>query len=321
MQISARALLAGALAGLALAPAFAQQYPTRPIRVVVSFPPGGGVDFLARTVAAKVAENLGQPVIVDNRVGGNTIVAAESVAHAPPDGYTILHALDFTMTQNPALYVKLPYDPVKDFAPVGQLSAGMAVLVTNAKQPFRTLKELVAHARANPGKLNFGASAVTTRLIGEQLRSEGGVDMVFVPYKGTVPMVQAILANEVDFVVDGTPIYVPHVKEGKMRALAVSGSSRYYALPDVPTVAEAGFPALTSGNWIGWFAPAGTPRPIIGRLNAEVIKALSDAGVKEKITNFGFSAKTGSPEELGAMLIEDLAHWAPIIKASGIKPE
>ncbi len=299
---------------------FAQGYPARPIRLIISFPPGGGIDVTARSLAQKLSEQMGQPVIVDNRAGGNTVISAELAAHSPPDGYTIFMPLEFTMTQNPALYDKLPYDPVRDFVPVSRVSRTNLLFVTHARTPFHNLKELVASARANPGKLNFAASAVLTRLMGELLKSTAGIDMVFVPYKGTAPMVQALLAGEIDLVVDGTSAYVPHIRSGKLRALA-TGGPRHAQLPDVPTAGEQGYPQVEASGWLAVFAPAGTPAPIVARLNGEVVKALASDDMKAKMDSIGVTLVSSTPAELGALLREDIARWTPIIRAAGIKAD
>ena len=319
-----RLLLAAALSALALAigpGALAQQFPTKPIRLIISSPPGGGVDVVARALAQKLGENMGQQVIVDNRPGGNTIISAELAAHAPADGYTLFMPLDTTMTQNPALYAKLPYDPVKDFAPISQTVGGSLIFVTHPKAPFKTLPEMVAYARANPGKLNIAASTAATQIFTLMLKNAAGIEVAYVPYKGTAPMFQALLGGEIDVVADGAPFYVPHIRSGKLVGLATSAPKRHFQLPDVPTVREAGYPQLETSNWFGVFAPAGTPQPVIEKLNAEIVKALVSADLKEKIINSGNTPSPGTPAELGALLKDDLARWTPIIKAAGIRLE
>ncbi len=314
-----RALLL--IAAAAFAPALlGQAYPSRPIRLIISFPPGGGIDVTARSLAQKLSEQMGQPVVVDNRAGGNTVISADVVAHSAPDGYTLFMPLEFTMTQNPALYDKLPYDPVRDFVPVSRVSRTNLLFVTHARAPFHNLNELVGYARTNPGKLNFAASAVLTRLMGEQLKRAAGIDMVFVPYKGTAPMVQALLAGEIDLVIDGTSAYVPHIKSGKLRGLA-TGGPRHAQIPDVPTAGEQGYPQVESSGWLAVFAPAGTPQPIVTRLNAEIVKALSSEDMRSKMDAIGVSLVSSTPEQLAALLKDDIARWTPIIKAAGIKAD
>jgi tripartite-type tricarboxylate transporter receptor subunit TctC len=301
--------------------AMSQAYPSKPIRLIISFPPGGGIDVTARTLAQKLGEQVGQPVVVDNRAGGNTVISAEIAAHAPPDGYTLFMPLEFTMTQNGALYEKLPYDPVRDFVPISRVSRTNLLFVTHAKSPFRNLQELVAYGKANPGKLNFAASAVLTRLMGEQLKSAAGVDMVFVPYKGTAPMLQALLGGEIDLVIDGTSAYVPSIRAGKLRPLAGGGPVRHPQLPDNPTAGEQGFPQAEASGWLGVFAPAGTPQPIVTRLNTEIVKALQSDEVKQKLEGIGVTVVTSTPAELGALVKEEIAKWSPVIRAAGIKAD
>jgi tripartite-type tricarboxylate transporter receptor subunit TctC len=299
--------------------ALAQQFPTRPLRIVVSFPAGGSVDFQARAIAERMSAGLGQPVLVENRPGGNSIIAAEFVARAPADGHTLFLPLDTTFTQAPALFTRLPYDPVRDFAPVSQTSIGNSVIVTHAKAGYRNLAELIAFAKANPGKLNFAVTGVNNQLASHLLRGITGVGIVDVPYKGSAPMLQALLAGEVDLVADGAAPYLTAIKQGRLVPLATTGRSRYF--PDVPTAAEQGYPQLNFSPWTGLFAPAGTPPPVIARLNTEVVRALANPEVRERLVNYGLSPQSSTPEQLGAMLREDLARWGPIIKAAGLKLE
>lgn len=320
MNISVKACLAAATCMISTLTC-AQQYPAKPIRLLISYPAGGGIDLTARALGQKIGEYLGQPVIIDNRVGGNTIVSAESVARAAPDGYTLFMPLDSTMTQYQALYDKLPYDPVRDFAPISRVSRTNTLLITYPKAPFRTLEELVAHARANPGKLNFAASAITTRLVGEILKASTGIDMVFVPYKGTAPMIPALMSGEIDLVIDGLSAYVPPIKQDKLRAVALAAPVRNPQLPDTPTTREAGYPQIEASGWLGVFAPAGTPAPIIARLNAEIVKALASPDLAAKLEGMGITVVSSTPEELGALLRADIAKWGPVIKARGIRAE
>jgi tripartite-type tricarboxylate transporter receptor subunit TctC len=305
---------------LGLRPAAAQQFPTKPIRTIVSFPPGSSLDLAARAVGQRVSENIGQQIIVDNRAGGNTILSADVAAHSPPDGYTLFFALDTTLTVIPALYASVPYDPVRDFAPITQILSAAFVYVTNSRSPYKTLGELVSYAKSNPGKINIAASTPITQVFTILLRSSTGIDITYVPYKGTPPMVQALLTGEVDVVIDAIPIYLPYIKSGKMTALVTSASQRAIQLPDIPTVREAGYPQLEAGAWVGLFAPAGTPAPIVARLNAEFTKVLSDPGFKQRMLDAGQNPMTPStPEQLGAMVKEGLSKWGPLIKAAGIK--
>jgi tripartite-type tricarboxylate transporter receptor subunit TctC len=313
--------LAGVVALLQAVSAAAQPFPTKPIQVIVAFPPGGRIDLVARQVAQKMTENLGQPLVIVNKPGGNTNIAAEFVARAPADGYTVFHCIDSTLTINPALYEKLPFDPIRDFAPISRLVLGSSLLVANARLPIRTARELFEHAKSNPGKINYGATSPSTQLTVEQFKSATGVNIVHIPYKGTAQLVQALVAGEIDFVVDGVEAYVSHIKAGKLRPLATFGSARDILLPDVPTAREAGFPEVEKTSWWGWFAPAGTPRPVVTRLNASMNWALTQPDLKEKLTAFGTLPSPSTPEELAADLKSDVAKWPPMIKAAGIRVE
>ena len=224
-------ILATAWAGTA----FAQSFPTKPIRFIVAYPPGGSVDVHARYIGQKMAEQLGQPVVVEDRPGGNTHIAAEYVAHSAPDGYTLFHTLDSTMTLNQALFSKIPFDPVKDFAPVARLASGNSIIVVNPGVPVKSVRELIDYTKANPGKVNFGATSANTQLAGEQLKMRGA-DMVYVPYKGTAQLVQAVVAGEIQVVIDGLTNYVPFVKEGKLRGLATLAPGRDIMLSELPSI-------------------------------------------------------------------------------------
>jgi tripartite-type tricarboxylate transporter receptor subunit TctC len=318
MSMLARAVMVSAVA-LSTA-AQAQQYPSKPVRVIVSFTPGASIDLSARAIGQRMGESLGQPFVVENRAGGNTIVSAELAAKAPADGYTIFHPLDTTMTLVPALYDKVGYDPVRDFSPIGQITLGSYILVAPARAAYRTLPELIAHAKANPGKLNFGASTAFTQLLTVMLRQAAGVDVTYVPYKGGPPMIQALLAGEIDLTVDGIPLYVGLVKAGKAAPLAVTGTARAYQFPNTPTIREAGYPQLEAHSWTAWFAPAKTPEVIVRRLNTEMNKVLNDVDFRQKNVEAGQNPLVPStPEELGELMRQGIAKWGPLVKASGIK--
>lgn len=313
-------LLRCQIAVLALLPALAlaQSFPTKPVRFIVAYPPGGSVDLHARYIGQKMAENLGQPVVVEDRPGGNTHIAAEYVARSAPDGYTLFHTLDSTMTLNQALYSKIPFDPVKDFAPVARLASGNSIVVANPGLPVKSIRELIEYSRANPGKVNFGATSANTQLAGEQIRMRGA-DMVYVPYKGTAQLVQALLAGEIHVVIDGLTNYVPYVKEGKLRGLATLAPGRDILLPQLPTIRESGYPEIERLGWWGLFAPAGTPGPVIARLNAAALWALKQPDFLEKQAALGLVPRPSTPEELGAQVKEDIARWTPLVKAAGIR--
>jgi len=303
---------------LAATPAAAQQFPTKPIRFIVAFPPGGSVDLHARYVAAKMAENLGQPVVIENRPGGNTHVGAEVVVRAAPDGYTLFHTLDSTITLNQALYAKIPFDPIKDFTPVARLASGNSIIVVHPSVPAKNIRELIEYAKANPGKLNFGATAATTQLTGEQLKTLGAA-MVHVPYKGTAQMVPAVTSGEIHLVIDGHTNYVPFVKEGKLRALALTSPGRDALLPDVQNVREQGYPEMERLGWWALFGPANMPVAVVARLNSAAMWTLKQPDFLEKQAALGLTPRPGSAEELGAQVKADIARWTPIIKAAGIK--
>ena len=306
-------------AGVVLSSAtLAQQFPTRPIRFIVAYPPGGSVDLHARHIGAKMGENLGQPIVVENRPGGNTHIGAEVVAKAPPDGYTLFHTLDSTMTLNQALYAKLPFDPVKDFAPVARLASGNSIIVVHPSVPVKSVKELVDYAKANPGKLNFGATSANTQLTGEQLKM-AGANLVYVPYKGTQQLVQAVVSGEIQIVIDGLTNYVPFVKDGKLRGLATLAPGKDILLPDVPTIRDAGFPDLERLGWWALFAPAGTPQPVVMRLNSAALWALKQPDFLEKQALLGLVPRPSTPDELGAQVKADIAKWTPLVKQAGIK--
>ncbi len=315
-----RILLLAALACASMA-VQAQQYPSKAIRVIVAFPPGGSVDLLARYMAQKMVENLGQPLVVENRPGGNTNIAAEHVARSAPDGYTILHTLDSTLTLNQALYEKVPFDPVRDFAPVSRIVIGNTLIAAGSKVPARTVKELFDYAKANPGKLNYGATAASTQILAEQFKALLGVNIVYVPYKGTAQLIPALLNGEIDFIIDGVTLYVPYIKEGKMRGLATFAPFHDLLLPNVQTIREAGFPQLERRTWWGWFSTGGTPQPVVARLNSAIVWAMAQPDLKEKVMGLGLFPDTSTPEQLAADLRNDIAKWTPIIKAAGLKAD
>lgn len=317
MKFPFRWMLAGTFA-LSMAPLFAQQFPTKTIRFIVAFPPGGSVDLHARYVAAKMSENLGQPVIIENRPGGNTHVGAEVVVRSNPDGYTLFHTLDSTITLNQALYAKIPFDPIKDFTPVARLASGNSIIVVHPSVPVKNMRELFEYAKANPNKLNFGATAATTQLTGEQLRAMGA-PMTHVPYKGTAQLVPAVTSGEIHLVIDGHTNYVPFVKEGKLRAIGLVSPGKDALLPDVPNVREQGFPELERLGWWALFGPANLPGPVLSRLSNAALWTLKQPDFLEKQAALGLTPRPGTPEELAAQVKADIARWTPIIKAAGIK--
>ncbi len=296
---------------------FAQAYPVKPVRLIVPFPPGGGVDVTARTFAQKYNEGWGQSVVVDNRPGAGGNIGADAVAKSAPDGYNLLvtttgHAVAAS------LYKKLPFDPIKDFAPASQVISTYLVLVANPGLPGN-LKDIVALAKAQPGKLNYGHTGlgVAPHLVGEMLKGAAGIDIVMVTYKGDAQTVPAMMSNEVQLGFSPPNSVVQIIKSGKLRAIAVSGAQRSSVLPDVPTVTEAGFPGATYNGWVGIFAAGGTPRDVLNRIAAETNRALKTPEVMAVLPNQG-EAAGGTPEEFGKKYRDDIALYARIIKQANI---
>ena len=295
--------------------AFAQQYPSKPLRLVHSFPPGGSTDLLARTVGQKVQESLGQNILIETRPGAGTNIGAEYAARQEADGYSVYLGIDATMVMNPWMSPKPNFDPIKDFAPISNLAVQCVMFVGSNKAPRKSLTELVAFAKANPGKLTISGSNVLTQLLGAQLKALSATDMVYVPYPGAPQQSQSLLAGDIDMAVVGVIPYATYIREGRMIGLATTGPKRDARLPDMPTVREAGYPGLEGCNWLALFAPAATPRPIIDRLNNEVVKALAAPDIRERLATSGMEASPTTPDQLGAMVKNDLAKWGPIIKA------
>ena len=299
--------------------AAAQAYPTKTVRLIVAFPPGGVSDTVGRQLAQKLQEQMGQPVVVENRPGGNFVIAAEAAAKSPADGYTIFLAIDSIMTMNPLQIDKLPYDPVKDFAPISLVAAQSMFMVASAKAPGKNLKELLAYAKANPGKVNFAASVLTAQLIGEQIKLKEGIDMQYVPFKGPPPMLQALLNGEVDFAITTFVPYANYVKEGRLRGLAVTGTRRDSPAPDAPTLTELGYPEFTYRFWLALFAPAGTPAAALERLNAETNRALNDPEMKQRLSAAGLEATPSTPAALSQLMRDDLEKWTRVVRTAKIK--
>ena len=312
------ALLQVALIGLGMAfQASAQGYPTRPIKLLVPFTAGGGTDLLARILAQKMSENLGQPIVVENKPGGNTLIATEAVARATPDGYTLIMQTN-NLAANPTLYVgKMSFDTLKDLAPVSLVAGNPHVLVVNPALPARDFKEFIALAKAKPGSISFASagSGTVNHLSGELLKMQAGIDMVHIPYKGSGSVMPDLLGGQVNSLFAAMPTVTGFIKEKRLRALAVTTSKRFPGLPDVPTIAELGFPSYDFSSWFGILAPAGTPKPIVNRLQAEIVKALNDPAVLEKLGNFEIFGSTS--EEFGSFIRVQIDKTAQIIKTSG----
>lgn len=296
-------------------------FPTKPIRFVVPAAAGGPTEITARLIAQKMSETLGQPVVVDPRAGAGGNIGADIVAKAAPDGYTILMATIGTQAINQSLYKKLPFDPVKDFAPVTQVVQYPLIVVVNPSLPVTSISELIAYAKKNPGKLNraSGGSGTSMHLSGELFRAQAGVDMPHVPYKGSSPALTDLMGGQVDLMFDSMMTALPHVKAGKLRALAVTGAKRSPVVPDIPTVAESGLPGYSAVGWIGVVAPAGTPQPIIAKLNDAIVKALAAPDVREKLISQAAEPIGSSPQEFAAFMQAETQKWAQAVRDSGAK--
>lgn len=316
--VPALALLAAMTLSLG---AVAQEvYPSRPIRIVVTFPPGGGPDVMARIVAAKMSTTIGQTVVVENRAGASGIIGAEHVAKSAPDGYTIMLATPAPMTIAGGSGRKLNYDPLKDFSGVtqGVLQTPLLVIAPNA--PYKSVTDLIAAAKSKPGAMNFGSAGIgnSQHLAGELFNQMAGVNTLHIPYSGTQLGLSAVMTGQIDFYFSD-PSAMPHIRAGKLRALAVSTTKRSTNLPDVPTVAESGLPGYEYTNWYGFVVPAKTPRAIIERLNREITLALNDPEVRSKLVTAGMDPAPGTPEELDAFLPKDQEKWARVVRAANIK--
>jgi tripartite-type tricarboxylate transporter receptor subunit TctC len=323
----ARLVLVGMMSVLAVERAAAQatdparSYPNRAVRIIVPFPAGGPTDIVSRVIAQRLSEVWGQPVVIENQPGANTAIAAGRVAKMPADGYTLLAAMDVTMVLNPVTNRSLPYDPLKDFAPITLASKNTSLLTVRAADGPATVKELIARARTSPGKLNYGAGIITTRLAGYLFNREAGIDVQYIPFSGSPPTVQGLLNGAVDYIVDGTATSLPLIQGGKLRALAKLNSRPLPALPDVqPLAVAAGLPALDDiSTWIGLVAPAGTPRGIIDRIQREVVTMYADPAIAEKLEKAGISIASSSPEEFDLFVRKELDRWGQVFKDSGIQ--
>jgi len=316
---------AGAALALAIvAPAFAQggSYPDKPIKIVVPYPPGGFNDTLARTVGAKLQAAWGQSVVVDNKPGGATVIGLDAAAKSPADGYTLV-VLPFSFAVNPYIFARLPYDSQKDFAPITLAATTANLLVVPAASPFNSLKDLLAQARAKPGSLSYASTGIgsSNHLSMEKFKQMAGVDITHVPYKGSAPAVTDLIGGQINVMFDNISNVLPHVKSGKLRALAVTTPVRSPLAPEVPTVVEAGVPGYELGVWFGIAAPGGTPKPIVDKLNAEIVKILRMPDVKEKFAAQGVEAIGSTVEQFQAHLQAQRTMWAKVVKDAGVTPE
>ena len=295
--------------------------PNRPIRIIVTFPPGGPTDIIARVVGQKLAEAWGQPVVIDNRSGAGGNIGTDLAAKSAPDGYTLLLSNFGPMAISPFVYAKLPYDPVKDLTPITLAATAWFFVVTNPSSPLTSIKELIAQAKANPDKITFSSSgnASPSHLAGALFQSSAGVKLTHVPYKGGAPAVGAVIAGEVQMAIESPPPIVPQVKAGKLRALGAARATRSPLLPDVPTVSEAGLPGFEVGSWYGFHAPAGTPKLIIDKLHAEMVKAMKTPELREKFSNVGAETIANTPAEYGAFVQAELKKWSKVVRSTGVK--
>jgi tripartite-type tricarboxylate transporter receptor subunit TctC len=310
-----------AVAAVAAASVSAQTYPTKPIRLVVPFPPGGTTDLLAREVGQRLTLSFGQSVVIDNRPGAGGNIGSDLVAKSAPDGYTLLMGTVGTQAINPSLYARLPYDPVKDFAPVILVARVPNVLEVTPTLPVNSVNDLIKLAKEKPGQINFASSGNGTsiHLSGELFKAMAGVDMTHVPYKGSAAAITDLISGQVQVMFDNLPSSLPQIKAGKLRAIAVTSGQRAPALPNVPTIAESGLPGFEATSWFGILAPAGTPPAIISRINAEVNQWLQSPAAKEKLLAEGAIAAGDSPEAFAAYIHSETEKWARVVKASGAK--
>ena len=317
-------LVSAAALPLAQAQAPAQGgYPAKPIRIIVPFTPGGSTDILARSIGQELTKAWGQPVIIDNIPGAGGSVGADKAAKAPADGYTLLMGHIGTLAVNPSLYPNLPYDPVKSFAPVAWVARVPNVLVVHPSVQATSVKELVALAKAKPGQLNYGSggNGSAANLATEYFKLQTGASILHIPYRGTAPAVTDLVGGQIQVLFTGAPAVLGQIKSGQLRALAVSSPQRIAALPDLPTVAELGYKGFEADQWYGVVAPAGTPRDIVLKLNAQINRSLDSAELKTRLTNEGAIATPTTPEAFGQLIVREIARWKPVIQSGRVKAE
>jgi len=316
-------LLLVALAMANVYPALAETWPTRPIRFIVPFAPGGGGDVVGRIIGQRMSEQLGKPLVIDNRAGGGGTLGCELAAKAAPDGYTLLLGNVGPIAVGPALYPKLAYDPVRDFAPVTMIASFPNLLVANPGLPFKTVPELVAYAKSRPGALNFASAGAgtSTHLAGELFKSVAGIDVVHVPYKGGAAAMTDIIAGQVAYYFGTMPSSMPLAKAGKLRALAVTSLTRSPAAPEVPTIAESGYPKFETAAWYGLMFPTGTPREIVARTNAATMVVLALPDIRERLVHEGSEPLGSTPAQFGAYIKAEIAKWSGVVKAAHLKAD
>jgi tripartite-type tricarboxylate transporter receptor subunit TctC len=301
----------------------AQEYPTKPIRLIVPFAPGGGTDLIARIISQGLAESLGQSVVVENRAGAGGVIGAEVVSKAAPDGYTLLMGTPGPLTINPNLLLKIPYDALKDFSPISLTTISPFILVVNPTVPAKTVKELIALAKAKPDTLNFGSAGngSVSHLAGEQFKALAGIQIVHVPYKGGGQSLIDLLSGQVQLVIENLPVVLPHIRSGKLRALAVGTKTKSGLVPEYPTMRDAGVPGYEQSTSSGILAPAKTPASVIAKLNRDIVKVLQKADTKEKFSAQGVEVVGSTPEEYAEHLRDEMAQYAKVVKSAGIKRE
>ena len=318
-----RILVVAGLLVASLASAFAQSYPNKPIRIIIAQAPGSATDVISRVVANRLQESLGQPVVIEARPGAGGAVGTEAAARSAPDGYTLFMGNNSTHGSNPALYPKLPYDAVKDFAPITLVATVPYVLVVDPALPVSSVEQLIALAKSQPGKMNYASAGngSTHQFCGELLKSMAGIDVLHIPYKGSPPAIAGLLGGEVSLMFANLTDIGSQIRSGKVKALAVTVAKRANLLPEVPTLSEAGLPGFEIGSWFGLLAPAGTPAPIIARLNAETVKVLGREDVQSTLGAQGLELAPSSPEQFAAHIKSEIAKFTRIAKAAGIKAE
>jgi len=300
-----------------------QNYPSKPIRLIAPFAPGGSTDVVARVIGQKLSEAWGTQVVVDNRSGAGGVIGTEMCAKAPPDGYTLCMGTTSTLAVNPNVYRKLPYDPARDFVLVSMVAIGPFVLVVHPGVPANNLKELIALAKSKPGKLTYASSgpAGVVHMSGELFKLAAGVDLTHVPFKGGGPAAIAMLSGDVDLMINDLPPVLAHIRTGRLKALAAASAQRSALVPDIPTFAEAGLPGAESASWFGMLVPAGTPAPVVAKINSDLGKVLRSADYKDRLTSVGMEPAFGTPAEFSAYVRQEMAKWAKVAKAANIRIE
>jgi tripartite-type tricarboxylate transporter receptor subunit TctC len=303
--------------------AHAQAWPSKPLRMIVPFPAGGAVDISARAIGNELSKSLGQQVVAENRLGAGGNIAAEAAARSAPDGYTMFMATSAILAVNPVLYAKVPFDPIKDFAPVSVVVSADNVLILHPSVPAKSIPELIALAKANPGKYSFASAGngSSTHLAAEMFRMLAGVDLLHVPYKGGPQGVTDLLVGQVNMIFDLIPSALPHIRSGKVRVLGVAGARRSPLLPDVPLISEAGLPGYESTVWFGVVVPAGTPQPIVSRLSADIARGVQQPELRDRLTGMGYDVASSTPERMAEMIRAEIPRWARVVKAAGTRIE